>query len=97
MSFRSISGTSTLVLILFVLPAQQALAVMAGSNMYIDYNEELDVPYSGFAGQYFLDPVLIHSPWAGPFFKIFESPITDTLDPILLDGGYHLKIFNIFI
>jgi hypothetical protein len=81
--------TARFVLVLLTcafLSLQHAHAISAGSNLYIDYNEQVEVPYSGFAGQYFLDAPLIHSPWYGPFFKNFQSPITDTLDPILLDA-----------
>ena len=60
--------------------------VRAGANMLIDFNEEVRVPYSGFVGEYFLHVNLIHDPQAGPMFKRFESPITDTNDRILLDA-----------
>ncbi len=61
-------------------------SVTAGSNYDIDFNEELEVPFSGFAGAWFLSARLTHAPDAGPMIKRFESPITDTLDPILLDA-----------
>ena len=86
MQTRSIAWPAILVSFTLVIAITQAQAVMTGSNMYVDYNEEADVPYSGFVGQYFLDTILIHSPWYGPFFKNFQSPITDTFDPILLDA-----------
>ncbi len=60
--------------------------VTAGSNYEIDFNQELPVPFSGFAGAWFVGADLIHNPSAGPMIKTFESPITDTLDPILLDA-----------
>lgn len=88
MQLRSMTRASVLASLVLAIAASQAQAVMAGSNMYVDYNGEVDVPYSGFAGQYYLNTILIHSPWYGPFFKNFESPISDTLDPILLDAEY---------
>ena len=62
------------------------MTVTAGANHDIDFNEEIDVPYSGFAGQYFLSANLRHLPEAGPMIKHFQSPIDDTGQPILLDA-----------
>ena len=64
----------------------QTQLVTSGANMDIDFNEEIDVPYSGFVLAYFLDVNLIHNPSAGPMFKNFQSPITDTGDRIVLDA-----------
>jgi hypothetical protein len=64
----------------------QQQRVTAGANMDIDFNEEVDVGYSGFVGAYFLDVDLVLDPGAGPMIKRFESPVTDTLDRILLDA-----------
>ena len=55
------------------------VSLTAGSNLSIDFNQEVDVPYSGFAGQYFFHSVLIHDPNAGPFFKNFQSPFLMSL------------------
>lgn len=68
------------------LVSAQSFTVTAGSNMAIDFNEEVPVSYSGLVGAYFLGGNLIHDPGAGPMFKRFESPITDTFDRILLDA-----------
>lgn len=51
------------------------------------------VPFSGFAGGWFLDQPIVHVPEAGPMIKRFESPITDTLDPIILDGQQPFPLF----
>lgn len=72
---------------LLTLPAAaQVQTVTAGANLLIDFNEEVPVPYNGFAGEWVLDVNLIHDPGAGPMFKIFESPITDTNTRIQLDA-----------
>lgn len=80
--------TATLIgLSLSVLPAAaQRPVVTAGANMDIDFNQEIAVGYSGFVGSYFLGMDLIHDPGAGPMVKLFEAPVTDTLDRILLDA-----------
>ncbi|MCA9236616.1 MAG: hypothetical protein KDA44_14165 [Planctomycetales bacterium] len=64
----------------------QVPLVTAGANLNIDFNQELDVPFSGFAGHWFVDVDLDHDPNAGPMIKIFKSPFTDTGAPILLDA-----------
>ena len=64
----------------------QTVTVTAGSNMEIDFNEEVPVSYSGFGGFYSFGVNLIHDPGAGPMIKRFESPITDTFQRILLNA-----------
>ncbi|MEM7626894.1 MAG: hypothetical protein AAF333_14970 [Planctomycetota bacterium] len=61
-------------------------APFVGSNLDIDFNVEIDVPFSGFAGLWFVNQPIVHVPEAGPMIKRFESPMTDTLDRIILDG-----------
>jgi len=64
----------------------QSPVVVAGANLDIDFNQEVPVGYSGFAGAYFLQVDLVHDPMAGPMIKRFETPVTDTTDRILLDA-----------
>ncbi|MEZ6068954.1 MAG: hypothetical protein R3C10_01520 [Pirellulales bacterium] len=64
----------------------QIITVTAGANLDADFNEVVEVPYAGFAGAYFLQVNLVHNPSAGPMFKNFQSPVSDTGAPILLDA-----------
>lgn len=66
--------------------AQTNPTVTAGANLHIDFNQEVDVPFSGFAGQWFVDIDLVHDPAAGPMIKRLQSPRDDTGQPILLDA-----------
>ena len=76
-----------LVLSITITPAPaQVPTITAGANLDIDFNEEVDIPYSGFVGQWFVDINLIHNPGAGPMFKNFQSPMDDTGQRILLDA-----------
>lgn len=61
-------------------------APFVGSNHDIDFNFEVDVPFSGFAGAWFLDQPIVHVPEAGSMIKRFESPMTDTGGTIILDA-----------
>ncbi len=79
-------------------PSASAQSVTVGANLDIDFNVEVAVPFSGFAGVYFLNLDLIHDPGAGPMFKNFDSPIDDASQPILLDASQPnpLVIFETF-
>jgi hypothetical protein len=85
---RTLLYVTTMLAILFTAAGASAeLLVTSGANFDVDFNPEVPVPYSGFAGQYFLTVDLIHDPQAGPMIKRFQSPITDTLDTILLHAN----------
>ncbi|MAT70041.1 MAG: hypothetical protein CMJ58_11015 [Planctomycetaceae bacterium] len=66
--------------------AAQNPIVTAGANLNIDFNQEIEIPFSGFAGQWFVAVDLMHDPAAGPMIKRLESPHDDTGQPILLDA-----------
>ena len=81
------TGTLLIGFSLCAFPASaQRPTVTAGANMDIDFNQEVPVGYSGFVGSYFLGIDLNHDPGAGPMIKLFEAPVSDTLDRILLDA-----------
>ncbi len=86
------AGACALAFVVNVSAGDLSSFVIAGSNYSIDFNQEVDVPFSGFAGAWFFDTRLAHQPEAGPMIKRFESPITDTLDPILLDANQPFAI-----